>query len=191
MNATAHKLCVMMFLEFFIWGAWLPLIFGYLPSLASTPLAAVADPQCLHRGGDRRPCSSAPSSPTAISPPRGSWPSATWSAAWPSWRSGRCGRRRPVLALLPADAGPLLFYVPTISITNSIAFANLKDAQKEFGLVRMWGTIGWIAASWPFIFILVDWAKVPALGAMPASSIGWARRWARRKPGAGCATPPR
>jgi hypothetical protein len=27
------KLSVMMFLEFFIWGAWLPLIFGYLPSL--------------------------------------------------------------------------------------------------------------------------------------------------------------
>src|SRR5262249_40297366 len=33
-----------------------------------------------------------------------------------------------------------LFYVPTISITNSIAFANLKDAQKEFGPVRLWGT---------------------------------------------------
>lgn len=27
------KLSVMMFLEIFIWGAWLPLIFGYLPSL--------------------------------------------------------------------------------------------------------------------------------------------------------------
>ena len=27
------RLCIMMFLEFFIWGAWLPLIFGYLPSL--------------------------------------------------------------------------------------------------------------------------------------------------------------
>ena len=27
------KLFLMMFLEFFIWGAWLPLIFGYLPSL--------------------------------------------------------------------------------------------------------------------------------------------------------------
>src|SRR6476469_8921736 len=27
------RLSVMMFLEFFIWGAWLPLIFGYLPSL--------------------------------------------------------------------------------------------------------------------------------------------------------------
>ena len=39
-----------------------------------------------------------------------------------------------------------LFYVPTISITNSIAFANLKDPQKDFGPVRLWGTIGWIAA---------------------------------------------
>src|ERR1700730_15848724 len=27
------KLSLMMFLEFFIWGAWYPLIFGYLPSL--------------------------------------------------------------------------------------------------------------------------------------------------------------
>ena len=42
-----------------------------------------------------------------------------------------------------------LFYVPTISVANSIAFANLKDAQKEFGLVRMGGTIGWILASFP------------------------------------------
>jgi MFS family permease len=55
-----------------------------------------------------------------------------------------------------------LLYVPTISITNSIAFANMKDAQKEFGLVRMGGTIGWILAAWPFTFILVDWDKVHA-----------------------------
>src|SRR5258705_5419580 len=32
-NSIRAKLSVMMFLEFFIWGAWLPLIFGYLPSL--------------------------------------------------------------------------------------------------------------------------------------------------------------
>jgi predicted MFS family arabinose efflux permease len=58
-----------------------------------------------------------------------------------------------------------LLYVPTISITNSIAFANLKDPQKEFGPVRLWGTIGWIAASMPFVFILVDWAQVAEVGA--------------------------
>ena len=55
-----------------------------------------------------------------------------------------------------------LLYVPTISITNSIAFAHMKDAQKEFGIVRMGGTIGWILAAWPFTFILVDWDKVNA-----------------------------
>ena len=55
-----------------------------------------------------------------------------------------------------------LLYVPTLSITNSIAFANMKDPQKEFGLVRMGGTIGWILAAWPFTFILVDWDKVHA-----------------------------
>src|SRR5688500_13143192 len=31
------KLFVMMVLQFFIWGAWLPLIFGYLPGLNFTP----------------------------------------------------------------------------------------------------------------------------------------------------------
>ena len=34
---TRFKLFVMMVLEFFIWGAWLPLIFGYLPSLGFSP----------------------------------------------------------------------------------------------------------------------------------------------------------
>lgn len=47
-----------------------------------------------------------------------------------------------------------LFYVPTISVTNSLAFANLKDPAKQFGFVRMGGTIGWIVVSWPFIFLL-------------------------------------
>src|SRR5215213_9633412 len=36
MNGVRWKLSVMMFLEFFIWGAWLPLIFGYLPSMGFT-----------------------------------------------------------------------------------------------------------------------------------------------------------
>ena len=47
-----------------------------------------------------------------------------------------------------------LFYVPTISVSNSLAFANMKDAQREFGIVRMGGTIGWILASWPLYFLL-------------------------------------
>ncbi|WP_241127586.1 MFS transporter [Novosphingobium terrae] len=46
-----------------------------------------------------------------------------------------------------------LVYVPTLSVSNTIAFAALKDG-KDFGTVRAGGTVGWIMASWPFIFIL-------------------------------------
>src|SRR5262249_50494344 len=38
------------------------------------------------------------------------------------------------------------------------------DPAKEFGFVRMFGTLGWIAAAWPFAFILVDYTKVPSMG---------------------------
>jgi nucleoside transporter len=47
-----------------------------------------------------------------------------------------------------------LLYVPTISVTNALAFANLKDPANDFGFVRMGGTIGWIVVSWPFVFLL-------------------------------------
>ncbi|MBL9203710.1 MAG: MFS transporter [Opitutaceae bacterium] len=49
-----------------------------------------------------------------------------------------------------------LLYVPTISVANSLAFANLSDPAKDFGFVRMGGTVGWIVVSWPFIFLLGD-----------------------------------
>src|SRR5439155_607738 len=56
-----------------------------------------------------------------------------------------------------------IFYVPTVSITNSIAFNALTDPARQFGPIRVWGTIGWIVASWPFIFILIDWNQVNAM----------------------------
>jgi MFS family permease len=47
-----------------------------------------------------------------------------------------------------------LLYVPTLSVSNSIAFANLKDPARQFGTVRMGGTVGWMLVSWPFVFLL-------------------------------------
>ncbi|MHA4838215.1 MFS transporter [Sphingopyxis sp. MSC1_008] len=47
-----------------------------------------------------------------------------------------------------------LVYVPTLSVSNSLAFANLSNPARQYGSVRMGGTIGWVMASWPFILLL-------------------------------------
>jgi MFS family permease len=45
-------------------------------------------------------------------------------------------------------------YVPSMSVANALAFANLNEPAKQFGTIRMGGTIGWILVSWPFVFLL-------------------------------------
>ncbi|MCB1232745.1 MAG: MFS transporter [Verrucomicrobiae bacterium] len=46
-----------------------------------------------------------------------------------------------------------ILYVPTVSVTNSLAMSHLGDAKSEFPKVRVWGTIGWIAVGWVFPMI--------------------------------------
>ncbi len=166
-NGVRWKLSVMMFLQFFIWGAWLPLIFGYLPSLGFTPgqqslilnafpIAAIVGMFFSNEFADRNFAAEKVLAFSMLVGGLAIGGLAFTRSFWPFF----------ILMLVHC-----LLYVPTISITNSIAFANLKDAQKEFGLVRLWGTIGWIAAAWPFTFILVDWAKVEA--ANPEGIVSW------------------
>jgi nucleoside transporter len=166
-NGIRFKLFLMMVLEFFIWGAWLPLIFGYLPSLGFSPaeqswilnafpIASIVGMFFSNQFADRN---FAAQRFLAFSHLVGGVAMLGLAMTKSFW---------PFFGLMMLHC---LFYVPTISITNSIAFANMKDPQKEFGLVRMGGTIGWILAAWPFTFILVDWAKVKA--ANPQGFVAW------------------
>jgi nucleoside transporter len=162
MNATNRlKLSVMMFLEYVIWGAWLPLLNLYLEKYLNfdgvqrawiTNAFAIASLTGWLFGGQLADRYFEQSKFLAFSHLVGGLAMLGLITTGSFW---------PMFGLMLLHC---FFYVPTLSMTNAIAFANLKDAQKEFGAVRVWGTIGWIAVSWPFIFLLADWSKIPALG---------------------------
>jgi nucleoside transporter len=166
-NPIRIKLFVMMVLEFVIWGCWLPLIYSYLPSLGFSdaevswvlnafPIAAIVGLFFSNQFVDRN---FAAERFLAFSHLVGGLAILCLGFTRSFW---------PFFLLMLVHC---LLYVPTNSICNSIAFANLKDPQKEFGFVRMGGSIGWVLASWPFTFIFVDWDKVHA--AHPAGMFHW------------------
>ncbi len=172
-RSTLIKLSVMMFLEFFIWGAWLPPSFGFFGEGAlgfsewerfglniAFPISAIIAMFFANQFVDRN---FAAERYLAFSHLIGGL--AMLGFGYLSWTAfqGAEPKVPNYWLFFACMAVHCLFYVPTISVTNSIAFANIQDAQKDFGRVRLWGTIGWIAAAWPFIFILIDWAKVPAM----------------------------
>ena len=159
----------MMALQFFIWGAWLPLIFGYLPSLGFSPwqqsailnafpIASIIGMFFSNQFADRRF-------------------SAERFLAFSHCVGGLaimgCGFTKSFWPFFILMLVHCLFYVPTISISNAIAFSSMKDATREFGLVRMGGTIGWILAAWPFTFLFVDWEFLRAMDPQPQGAVAW------------------
>src|SRR6478752_6963237 len=154
------KLFIMMVLEFFIWGAWLPLIWGYMGkdglNFSDSQIALVGSAFAIasvvgiffsNQFADRN-----------------------FSAEKFMAFSHLVGGAALIGAAYSKTFAPFftffllygLFYVPTISVTNSLAFANL-DGATQFGLVRMGGTIGWIVVSWPLIFLLSAQSTVEEL----------------------------
>src|SRR5436190_12233184 len=185
MNKTIRlKLILMMVLEFFIWGAWFPLIFGYLPSLGFSaaqqswilnafPIAAIVGMFFSNQFADRN---FAAEKFLAVSHLIGGLAMVGLAfikapAAVDGLAAGAGNPNAPFWPFFFLMLVHCLLYVPTISITNSIAFAHMKDPQKEFGIVRMGGTVGWILAAWPFTFILVDYDRVNA--ANPSGFVSW------------------
>ncbi|MES2594754.1 MAG: MFS transporter [Verrucomicrobiota bacterium] len=151
-SPAAKKLFIMMVLEFFIWGAWLPLIWGYMGKDGLN----FTDMQITWVG-----------SAFAIASVVGIFFSNQFAdrsfAAEKFMAFSHLVGGLAILGMYFVNDFTTFFslmlvhsllYVPTISVSNSIAFTHLKNAQKEFGLVRMGGTIGWILAAWPLYFIL-------------------------------------
>jgi nucleoside transporter len=137
------RLSLMMFLQYAIWGAWLPILYPFLMghrgfSLDQTGLClmagavgALAGPFIAGQLADR---SFATEKLLAISHFIG--------AILVYFLAG--ADKFEVFLALSFVYG--LVYAPTMALTNSISFANLPDRDRDFGPVRLWGTIGWIAA---------------------------------------------
>src|ERR1017187_7419232 len=174
MNSSIRaKLSVMMFLEYVIYGAWLPLLGLYLgEKYLNFTLKeqgwvfnafAVASITGMFVGGQLADRYFSQEKFLAFSHLVGGVAMLGLAYQKTFW---------PFFGLMLLHC---FFYVPTISMTNAIAFANIKDAQKDFGFIRVWGTLGWIAAAWPLIFIPIDWAKVTAQG-QGESWVSWLGR---------------
>lgn len=137
------QLSVMMFLQYAIWGAWLPILFPFLMGhrgfsldqtsavLAAGAAGAIFGPFFAGQLADRH---------FATEKLLATFHLLGGILVW--FLSGVTSF--PIFVTLSVVYG--LIYAPTISLTNSLAFHHLPDRDRDFGRVRVWGTVGWIAA---------------------------------------------
>lgn len=137
------RLSIMMFLQFFIWGGWFVTLGTYL----SNTLQA--------NGGQIGMAFSTQS----------------WGAIIAPFIVGLIADRffnaERILGLLHLVGAALMYfmyqasdfasfypyvlaymiaYMPTLALVNSVSFGQMDDPSKQFGKVRVWGTVGWIVA---------------------------------------------
>lgn len=131
-----------MFLQYAIWGAWLPLLWpflsghrGFTPAeignmFAVGAIGAIVAPFIAGQIADRWFNTE---KFLAISHILGGI--LVWQlASLESYKS-----------FLYFSLGYSLVYSPTLSLTNSLSFHHLPDRDRDFGKIRIWGTVGWIA----------------------------------------------
>ncbi len=148
MNPTlTARLCVMMFFQFFMWGAWYVTAYLYLGQIgfgpgeisytySVGPIAGMLSPFFVGMIADRffsterilgvLHLAGAAIMFGAVTLMRGDTPS-------------------PGMINL-TFLGYMLTFYPTLALTNTLALHNMENAEKQFPLIRVFGTIGWIAA---------------------------------------------
>lgn len=140
----ATQLSIMMFLQFFLWGAWYVTMGPYMFATGMDsavgwaytvgPIAAIASPFFLGMVADRF---FATERVLGVMHLLGG----VFLCAAP-WAAGQSSTLFVVAILLH-----MLCYMPTLGLTSSLALHNMTNAEKQFPLIRVFGTIGWIVAN--------------------------------------------
>lgn len=138
------QLSGMMFLEFFIWGAWYVTVGNYMGRIGMTdviywaytvgPIGAIISPFFLGMVADR-----------------------FFSTEKVLGMLHIIGGVAMFLAPLAAEAGAagwfifllllhMICYMPTIGLANALAFHHMTEQEKYFPIIRVFGTVGWIVA---------------------------------------------
>jgi len=137
------RLSIMMFLQFAIWGAWLPILYPFLLGYREFTLTETG--LCLSAGAIGAifgPFIAGQIADRVMSTEKLLCISHLIGAAI-VYMLGTTESFAP-FAILSGVYG--FVYAPTIALTNSLAFHHLPNRDRDFGKVRLWGTVGWIVA---------------------------------------------
>ena len=135
------RLSLMMFLQYAIWGAWLPLLYPFLKNyrdfndaeigwlFMAGGVGAILGPFIAGQIADRYFSTEKFLGLSHI------------VGAVIVWFLGDVTNFYVFLGLSLLYS---VIYAPTIALTNSLAFHHMPDRDRDFGWVRLWGTVGWI-----------------------------------------------
>lgn len=137
------RLCIMMFLQFFIWGGWFVTLGTFLGNNINATDGEIAQ----------------------------AFSTQSWGAILAPFIIGIIADRyfnaEKILGILhllggllmylmygtssfdlfyPYVLGYMILYMPTLALVNSVSFNQMKNPAKEFSLVRVFGTLGWVVA---------------------------------------------
>ena len=141
-TSLVFRFCIMMFLQFFIWGVWYVPMWTFLGTLeieaslrgtayAATGVAAIISPFIVGMIADR------------FFPTQKVY---GWLHILGGASLFMIGQSTSWENFYPYLLLHLVFYMPTLALANSLSFQNMMDPQREFPPIRTLGTIGWIAS---------------------------------------------
>ena len=141
--AIRFKLSLMMFLEFFIWGAWFVTLGTYLlqnlhtsgiqvgVAFLTQSIGAIVAPFVIGLIADRF---------FSAQKILGVLHLAGAVLLWQAAGATDFGAFYPYILVY------MILYMPTLALVNSISFRQMQNPQQEFATIRVLGTVGWIVA---------------------------------------------